>query len=87
MNVGNQYRTFSLARLLHEGVDLELLMFTIIKMIGIHPKALLEFDKQSVDLKHGITDSIANYDDPIEFYTTQLSEGISTIAAALYPEK
>lgn len=87
MNVGYLNHTSSIDRLLHADIDLAMLILIIIEMSGIHPKALLEFDNQSVDLKHEITDSIANYDDPIYFYTSKLSKGISTIAAALYPAK
>ncbi len=87
MNVGNPDRAFSFARLPHAGVGLARLEFIINKMIGIHPKALLDFDQQSIDLKNEITDIIAGYDSPVEFYIAKLTEGISTLAAAFYPEK
>jgi len=87
MNVGNPDRAFAFAQLPHAGVGLARLEFIINKMIGIHPKALLNFDQQSDDLKNEITDIIAGYDDPVEFYIAKLTEGISTLAAAFYPEK
>jgi len=56
-------------------------------MIGIHPKALLEFDHLSTDLKAKIADLTAAYPSPVEFYVQRLAEGISTLAAAFYPKK
>ena len=87
MNVGNPDRAFTFARLPHAGIGLARLEFIINKMIGVHPKALLNFDTQSADLQEEITDIIAGYDNPIEFYIAKLTEGISTLAAAYSPEK
>lgn len=87
MNVGNPDRAFGFARLPHAGIGLARLEFIINKMIGVHPKALLNFDVQSADLKDEITDIIAGYDSPVEFYIAKLTEGISTLAAAFSPEK
>ncbi|WP_426360299.1 phosphoenolpyruvate synthase [Pseudocolwellia sp. HL-MZ19] len=87
MNVGNPDRAFAFARLPHSGIGLARLEFIINKMIGVHPKALINFDTQSEDLKEEITDIIAGYDSPVEFYITKLTEGISTLAAAYSPEK
>lgn len=87
MNVGNPDRAFAFACLPHSGVGLARLEFIINKMIGVHPKALLNFDEQTVDLKEEITDIIAGYDSPVEFYIAKLTEGISTLAAAYSPEK
>ncbi len=87
MNVGNPDRAFAFARLPHSGIGLARLEFIINKMIGVHPKALINFDTQSEDLKEEITDIIAGYDSPVEFYIAKLTEGISTLAAAYSPEK
>ncbi|WP_426369079.1 phosphoenolpyruvate synthase [Pseudocolwellia sp. HL-MZ7] len=87
MNVGNPDRAFAFARLPHSGIGLARLEFIINKMIGVHPKALINFDTLSEDLKEEITDIIAGYDSPVEFYITKLTEGISTLAAAYSPEK
>ncbi|MBL4910792.1 MAG: phosphoenolpyruvate synthase [Alteromonadaceae bacterium] len=87
MNVGNPDRAFSFARLPHAGIGLARLEFIINKMIGIHPKALINYDTQSADLKDEIDDIIAGYASPIEFYIAKLTEGISTLAAAYSPEK
>jgi pyruvate,water dikinase len=87
MNVGNPDRAFGFARLPHAGIGLARLEFIINKMIGIHPKALLNFDEQSDDLKDEINDIIAGYSSPVEFYVAKLTEGISTLASAYSPEK
>jgi len=86
MNVGNPDRAFDFAGLPHRGVGLARLEFIINRMIGVHPRALLEFDKQSAELKDTITKQIAGYADPVTFYVDKLSEGIAQIAAAFAPE-
>jgi len=86
MNVGNPDRAFDFAGLPHRGVGLARLEFIINRMIGVHPRALLEFDKQSAELKDSITKQIAGYADPVTFYVDKLSEGIAQIAAAFAPE-
>ncbi|MDO6568848.1 phosphoenolpyruvate synthase [Alteromonas sp. 1_MG-2023] len=87
MNVGNPDRAFDFARLPNAGVGLARLEFIINRMIGVHPKALLNFDSQPAELKEEISDMIAGYDSPTEFYIEKLVEGISTIGAAFSPEK
>lgn len=87
MNVGNPDRAFDFARLPHEGVGLARLEFIINRMIGVHPKALLNFDEQPDDLQEEITEMIAGYASPVEFYIEKLVEGISTIAAAFSPKR
>jgi len=86
MNVGNPDRAFDFAGIPHRGVGLARLEFIINRMIGVHPRALLEFDKQSAELKDTITKQIAGYADPISFYVDKLAEGIAQIAAAFAPE-
>ncbi len=87
MNVGNPDRAFDFARLPNKGVGLARLEFIINRMIGVHPKALLNFDDQPEELKEEIGDMIAGYESPTEFYIEKLVEGISTIGAAFSPEK
>ena len=87
MNVGNPDRAFDFARLPNAGVGLARLEFIINRMIGVHPKALLNFDAQPQDVKAEITDMMAGYASPVEFYIEKLVEGISTIASAFYPKK
>jgi len=86
MNVGNPDRAFDFAGIPHKGVGLARLEFIINRMIGVHPRALLEFDKQSAELKHTISTQIAGYDGPVNFYVDKLAEGIAQIACAFAPE-
>ncbi|MDK2596693.1 phosphoenolpyruvate synthase [Pseudoalteromonas obscura] len=87
MNVGNPDRAFDFAKLPHAGIGLARLEFIINRMIGVHPKALINFDTQSQELKSEIEDIIAGYESPVEFYIAKLVEGISTLGAAFAPEK
>ncbi|MGL5390211.1 MAG: phosphoenolpyruvate synthase, partial [Shewanella sp.] len=87
MNVGNPDRAFDFARLPNEGVGLARLEFIINRMIGIHPKALLEFNQQDAALQKEINEMIAGYESPVEFYVARLVEGIASIASAFYPKK
>ncbi len=86
MNVGNPDRAFDFAGIPHKGVGLARLEFIINRMIGVHPLALLEFEKQSPELKDTISKQIAGYDGPVNFYVDKLAEGIAQIAAAFAPE-
>ncbi len=87
MNVGNPDRAFDFASLPHAGVGLARLEFIINRMIGVHPKALLNFDKQSPALKKQISEFMAGYSSPREYYVAKLAEGISTLGAAFSPER
>ncbi|MFM5464346.1 phosphoenolpyruvate synthase [Aeromonas simiae] len=87
MNVGNPDRAFDFAQLPHAGIGLARLEFIINRMIGVHPKALLEFDRQSPELQATITKMMAGYESPREFYVAKLTEGIATLAAAFWPER
>ncbi|EKE86979.1 phosphoenolpyruvate synthase [Idiomarina xiamenensis] len=87
MNVGNPDRAFDFARLPHAGVGLARLEFIINRMIGVHPKALLNFDSQSDELKQTISNMMAGYDSPREYYVARLAEGIATLGAAFSPER
>jgi pyruvate,water dikinase len=86
MNVGNPDRAFDFAGIPNKGVGLARLEFIINRMIGVHPKALLEFDKLEPDLRDTIRRQMAGYHDPVEFYVEKLCEGVGTIAAAFAPE-
>ncbi|MCE3269313.1 MAG: phosphoenolpyruvate synthase [Burkholderiales bacterium] len=87
MNVGNPELAFNFASIPNHGVGLARLEFIINRQIGIHPKALLEFDTLPEQLKDTISHKIAGYGNPVSFYVDKLAEGIATIAAAFYPKK
>ena len=87
MNVGNPDRAFSFASLPHAGVGLARLEFIINRMIGVHPKALLEYDTLPLELQQTINLRTAGYASPVDFYVDKLVEGISTLAAAFHPQR
>jgi pyruvate,water dikinase len=85
MNVGNPDRAFTFAGIPNHGVGLARLEFIINRMIGVHPKALLELEKQDAATKSLIAKQMAGYADPVSFYIDKLAEGIGTIGAAFSP--
>ncbi|WP_122875035.1 phosphoenolpyruvate synthase [Pseudomonas viridiflava] len=87
MNVGNPDRAFDFAQLPNAGVGLARLEFIINRMIGVHPKALLNYSLLPPEIKDSVDKRIAGYDDPVGFYVEKLVEGISTLAAAFTPKK
>jgi pyruvate,water dikinase len=86
MNVGNPELAFEFRQLPNEGVGLARLEFIINRNVGIHPKALLEFDKQPTDVRREIEERIGGYASPTEFYVSKIAEGVATIAAAFHPK-
>ncbi len=86
MNVGNPELAFEFRRLPNEGVGLARLEFIINKNVGIHPKALIELDKQAPELQREIRNRIGGYASPTEFYISKIAEGVATIAAAFHPK-
>jgi pyruvate,water dikinase len=86
MNVANPERAFDFGMLPNAGIGLARLEMIIASHIGVHPKALLEYDKQDPETKARIDARISGYKDPVSFYVDRLAEGISTIAASVYPK-
>ncbi|WP_213989649.1 phosphoenolpyruvate synthase [Sodalis sp. dw_96] len=87
MNVGNPDRAFDFACLPNDGVGLARLEFIINRMIGVHPRALLEFEQQTPQLREEIGRMIQGYAGPKEYYIARLTEGVSTLAAAFWPKR
>jgi len=67
-------------------VGLARLEFIINRMIGVHPRALLEFDRLDGEVQEQIRVQMAGYSDPVGFYVEKLAEGIAQIAAAFAPQ-
>ena len=86
MNVGNPDKAMSFSMLPNEGVGLARVEFIINKMIGVHPKALLDMTAVDKQTARKIQDKIAGYSDPKTFFIEKLSEGIATIAASFSPK-
>ncbi|MGD8933330.1 MAG: phosphoenolpyruvate synthase [Gammaproteobacteria bacterium] len=85
MNVGNPNRAFAFARIPNAGVGLARLEFVINNTIGVHPKALMQYDQQPYDIKSVINERMAGYPDPVSFYVEKLVEGIAMLGAAFMP--
>ncbi len=85
MNVGNPERAFSFSQLPHHGIGLARLEFIISNTIGVHPKALLNYDAMPDDVREQIDLRTAGYADPISFYVDKIAEGVATLAAAFSP--
>ncbi|SPW58172.1 phosphoenolpyruvate synthase [Escherichia coli] len=55
-------------------------------MIGVHPRALLEFDDQEPQLQNEIREMMKGFDSPREFYVGRLTEGIATLGCRVLSE-
>ncbi|MFA7322095.1 MAG: phosphoenolpyruvate synthase [Dokdonella sp.] len=86
MNVANPERAFDFAMLPNAGVGLARLEMIIASHIGVHPRALLEYDSQDAEIKRKIDERMAGYSSPVDFYVDRLAEGIATITAAFAPQ-
>ncbi len=86
LNVGNPDRAFDFSNIPNHGVGLARLEFIINRMIGVHPKALLEYEQLDSDTRQAVDEQMAGYHDPVDFFIDKLAEGVSTIAAAFAPE-
>lgn len=82
MNVGNPDRAFDFAQIPNEGIGLARLEFIINRMIGVHPKALLNIDSLPRETRAAVLTRTAGYASPVDFYVEKLVEGIATLAAA-----
>ncbi len=86
MNVGNPERAFSFCQLPNAGVGLARMEFIISNTIGVHPKALINYEGMEDDIRQSIDERMAGYADPVNFYVEKIAEGVSTLAAAFAPE-
>ena len=85
MNVANPERAFDFAMLPNAGIGLARLEMIIASHIGVHPKALMEYDRQDAETRAKIDAKMAGYASPVDFYVDRLAEGIATITASAAP--
>ncbi|RKT60660.1 phosphoenolpyruvate synthase [Azonexus fungiphilus] len=85
MNVGNPELAFEFAQLPNAGVGLARVEFIINNVIGIHPKAILDVERLPASKRDEIKRRARGYASPKDFFVEKLVEGVSTIAAAFYP--
>ena len=86
MNVGNPELAFDFQRLPNAGIGLARLEFIIARMIGVHPKAAIDFATLPLDVKEAVKVQTSGYASPVDFYVEKLKEGISTLGAAFFPK-
>lgn len=87
MNVGNPEAAFTFGQLPNEGIGLARLEFVINNAIGVHPKALLNYDTMPADVKSLIDQRMRGYASPKEFYVNKIAEGVATLACSVYPKR
>jgi pyruvate,water dikinase len=86
MNIGNPQLAFGFAQMPNAGVGLARLEFIINNEIGVHPRACLEYETLSGELKNRVQERSRGYADPAAFFREKLVEGVATIAAAFWPK-
>jgi pyruvate, water dikinase len=87
MNVGNPQLAFDFQGLPNAGIGLARLEFIISAMIGVHPRAALDYPNLPQELREQVEARCAGYANPPTFYVEKLTEGIATLAAAFWPRK
>ena len=85
MNVGNPDMAFSFAQIPNHGVGLARLEFVINNIIGIHPKAIINYDAMPSDVKDVIDYKSKGYIDPEDYFINKVAEGVATLGSAFYP--
>ena len=85
MNIGSPDMAFTFAQIPNHGVGLARLEFVINNMIGIHPKAIINYKAMPTDIQKLIDHRAKGYKSPKQFYIDKIAEGVATIAAAFYP--
>jgi len=85
LNIGSPDEAFAHASLPHQGVGLAREEFIVASHIGVHPLALLNFDKLPEKTKAKIEEKTKGYESKKEFFIQKLARGVSRIAAAFHP--
>jgi len=86
MNLGNPELAFSLASLPVDGIGLARMEFIINSSIKAHPMALIHPEKLDEATCQKIDQLTVSYESPEIFFIKTLSEGVASIAAAVYPK-
>ncbi len=94
MNAAIPEKAFIQGQIPNDGVGLAREEFIINSHIGIHPLALMEYEKlrkisnenpKIAKVIHEIDKKSASYEDKVEFFVDKLAQGISKIASGFYP--
>lgn len=86
MNLGNPELAFSLSSLPVDGIGLARMEFIINTAIKAHPMALIHPEKTDKQTQKELKTLTLAYADNEAFFIKTLSEGVATIAAAVYPK-
>lgn len=81
----NPQKALTYHALPHQGIGLARLEFIIANMIGIHPNALIQYEKMPPDIKKIIQECSKQFPSAIDFYVDTLTQGIGTLAAVAHP--
>ncbi len=87
MNLGNPDLAFSLSSLPVDGIGLARMEFIINEYIKAHPMALKHPQKVDDATRMKLQELTQAYDSMEDFFVKTLSEGVATIASAVYPKK
>nr|CBH36825.1 phosphoenolpyruvate synthase [uncultured archaeon] len=94
MNAGVPENAFAQGQIPNDGVGLAREEFIINSYIGIHPQALIEYeklkrmaveDKKIARVIKAIDERSASYEDKVQFFIDNLAMGIGKIGAGFYP--
>jgi pyruvate,water dikinase len=94
MNAGVPEKAFTQGQIPNDGVGLAREEFIINSYIGIHPLALIEYEKlkkmafekpKIADVVKEIDKKTVGYENKVEFFVDSLARGIAKIAAGFYP--
>jgi pyruvate,water dikinase len=94
MNVGIPEQAFTQGMIPNDGVGLARIEFIINSHIGIHPLALIDYEKlkgkattdqRVAGVVYKIDQITSVYEDKTQFFIDKLAEGVSRIGAGFYP--
>ena len=86
MNLGNPDQAFSLSSLPVVGIGLARMEFIINEYIKAHPMALKHPEKVDETTRQKLKELSRAFENMEEFFVKTLSEGVATIASAVYPD-
>ena len=85
VNVAIPDTAFEISFLPNAGVGLAREEFIIASKMGMHPMALINFNKLDKKLKREIQKKTLGWHNKVDFYVTNLTYGIAKIGVAFYP--
>ncbi len=86
MNLGNPDQAFSLSSLPVDGIGLARMEFIINGYIKAHPVALQHPEKVDDATREKLEELATAFESLTDYFVKTLSEGVATIAAAVYPK-